>query len=257
MVAHHYADPHRSDKTWCGEYNRGDSWGGSSRVTCKACKDIAVHAGPPTSTPKKPKGDHKRKARPIAPATVTVRDGEIVVVVPDVLGKNASHKQSKNGGRRISEQTEEYRNSVAEAVQALVWWGARDGTLSAQAHQGAWRMEVVGVWPTQNHDVGFVAPRGDADAAIPQALDALQHAGILDDDARVVEVRAWSLYRKGVRATVMRLSRVMPVCSLDAGNPFDERFTERDAAIAHLLPLVPPAVEPPPKPAKSRRKVKS
>ncbi len=203
------------------------------------------------------KSDHKRKAGAIAPATVTVRDGEIIVVVPDVLGKNASHVQSKNGGRRISEQTEKYRKSVHDAVFSWAQQVSRGDDLLRLATEGAWRLEVIGVWPTQNRDVGFVAPRGDADAAIPQALDALQHAGILDDDARVVEVRAWNLYRRGVRATVMRLSRVVPVSSLDAGQPFDERFTERDAAIAHLLPLVPPAVEPPAKPARLRRKVKS
>lgn len=205
----------------------------------------------------KPKGDHKRKAVAIAPATVTVRDGEIVVVVPDVLGKNASHwvPPSKGGRRIISKQTVAYRGSVRSGVVRFRTSAAAlsvdlpclDGNL---IERGAWRLEVVGVWPTQNHDVGFVAPRGDADAAIPQALDALQHAGILDDDARVVEVRAWSLYRKGVRATVMRLVRVQTP-------PGWTSIPERDAAIAHLLPLVPPAVDPPPKTARSRRKVKS
>lgn len=205
----------------------------------------------------KPKGDHKRIARPIAPATVTVRDGEIIVVVPDVLGKNASHKQSKNGGRRISEQTEAYRASVLSGAGALEMSVlAKWFDVSKTGHfagSGAWRLEVIGVWPTQNHDVGFVAPRGDADAAIPQALDALQHAGILDDDARVVEVRAWNLYRRGVRATIMRLVRV----SLPDVPGERVLVVERDRAIAHLLHLVRTAVEQQPKPAKSRRKVKS
>lgn len=213
--------------------------------------------------------DHKRKAVAIAPATVTVRDGEIIVVVPDVLGKNASHwvPPSKGGRRIISKQTVAYRASMQSGVDALRLDAHRVETVRqlnacpglsahfaarvhdqvfAQVVSGAWRLEVIGVWPTQNHDVGFVAPRGDADAAIPQALDALQHAGILDDDARVVEVRAWNLYRKGVRATVMRLERLSPM-----------GLRERDANIAHLLPLVPPAVEQQAKPAKKRRKVKS
>jgi hypothetical protein len=113
------------------------------------------------------------------------------------------------------------------------------------ADDGAWRLEVLGVWPTENHQVGFVAPRGDADAAIPQALDALQHAGVLDDDARVVEVRAWNLYRKGVRATVMRLVRVDVVGG--------DQVEERNVAVAHLLPLVPQSPEPPAKPARKRK----
>ncbi len=200
-------------------------------------------------------GDHKRKARPIAPATVTVGPDSITVVVPDVLGKNESHIQGRNGRRILSRQGDAYRESVAEAVRALVW-AAPGGSISAPARTGAWRLEVIGVWPRERHDVGFTAPMGDADAAIPQALDALQHAGILDDDARVVEVRAWNLYRKGVRATVMRLVRVpfMPVACDD--NDVFLRLTERDADISHLLALVPQSPEPPAKP-KRTRKVKS
>lgn len=201
--------------------------------------------GVSTHKARKASGDHKRKAVDIAPATVTVRDGEITVVVPDVLGKNASHVQSKNGGRRISEQTEAYRDSVADGALKAGYgyrktWGEH-GKPQMPASDGAWRLEVIGVWPTQNHEVGFLAPRGDADAAIPQALDALQYAGILDDDARVVEVRAWNLYRKDVRATIMRLVRV----SLD--------LVERDDAIGHLLPLVPQSPEQPAKPRRARK----
>lgn len=215
----------------------------------------------------KPKGDHKRKAVDIAPATVTVRDGEIIVVVPDVLGKNESHKNGKGGQRFTSESTDAYRESVLSGAAALPpavvgkWYASsRDGCF---AGQGAWRLEVVGVWPRQRgkikgKKVDFVMPCGDADAAIPQALDALQHAGILDDDARVVEVRAWNLYRKGVRATVMRLVRLEPVLKKfdPSGNlvpVMSSLLLSRDESIAHLIPLIPPVVEPPPKPARSRR----
>lgn len=200
-------------------------------------------------------GDHKRKARPIATATVTVEPGCITVVVPDVLGKNASHKTGKGGRRFKSEQTTIYRASVEAAVAPLRTGGAG---LQVLVMSGAWRLEVLGVWPTKRDEVkgrpvDFLMANGDADAAIPQALDALQHAGILDDDARVVEVRAWNLYRKGVRATVIRLVRVLPVSSLDAALPMGDRYTERDAAIAHLLPLVPASPEPPAKLARKRK----
>lgn len=199
----------------------------------------------------KPKSDHKRKARPIAPATVTVEPGCITVVIPDVLGKNEAHVQGKDGARHTSGATKRYRASVEYGVGVLKMsqlqctdWG----TKGRAAASGAWRLEVLGVWPTHNHEVGFVAPRGDADAAIPQALDALQHAGILDDDARVVEVRAWNLYRKGVRATVMRLIWVDI-----ATTAWSSSIPERDVAVAHLLPLVPPSPEPPVKPARKRK----
>lgn len=191
----------------------------------------------------KRKGDHKRKARPIAPAIVTVGPDSITVVVPDVLGKNEAHIQGRNGRRILSRQGEAYRESVAEAVRSLVW-AAPGGSIIVPARVGAWRLEVIGVWPRERHDVGFTAPMGDADAAIPQTLDALQYAGILDDDGRVVEVRAWNLYRKGVRATVMRLVRVVERCG---------DFAERDAAIAHLINLVPPSPELVTKPKKQKR----
>lgn len=197
----------------------------------------------------KPKNDHKRKARPIAPATVIVEPGYITIVVPDVLGKNEAHVQGKDGARHTSGATKRYREAVRLGFGLCIdTYKPQQGLCGAmtQAHAGAWRLEVLGVWPTQNHEVGFVAPRGDADAAIPQALDALQHAGILNDDARVVEVRAWNLYRKGVRATVMRLVRTDTSFLTDA-IPF------RDAAIASLLPLVPPSPEPPAKPARKRK----
>src|SRR5688572_14870535 len=190
------------------------------------------------------KDDHKRKARPIAPATVTVGPDSITVVVPDVLGKNESFRQGHIHGSRVpSPQLEKYRESVRVGAETIGCRTRGDASLPpfiVAINSGAWRLEVIGVWPRERHDVGFTAPMGDADAAIPQALDALQHAGVLDDDARVVEVRAWNLYRKGVRATVMRLVRV----SLD--------LVERDAAIAHLLPLVPQSPEPTARPARKR-----
>jgi Holliday junction resolvase RusA-like endonuclease len=191
--------------------------------------------------------DHKRKARPIAPATVTVEPGCITVVVPDVLGKNESHRRAGTI-MHTSGATKRYRESVNAGALAYfdkVFNSETQSSYRLWADDGAWRLEVLGVWPTENHQVGFVAPRGDADAAIPQALDALQHAGVLDDDARVVEVRAWNLYRKGVRATVMRLVRVDVVGG--------DQVEERNVAVAHLLPLVPQSPEPPAKPARKRK----
>lgn len=190
--------------------------------------------------------DHKRVARPIAAATVTVHNNEIVVVVPDVLGKNESHQNG--GGRRFtSEATTKFRASMlAGAGEVLISKWDSTGHL---AGIGAWRAEVLGVWPKkrkkiEGRNIDFEAPTGDADAPVSQSFDALKHAGVIDDDARIVALSAFNLYRRGVRSTIIRL---VPVRDL----------AERDAAIAHLLPLVPPAVEPPAKPARSRRKVKA
>lgn len=186
--------------------------------------------------------DHKRKSRPIAPATVTVTPDSITVVVPDVLGKNESHVSGANGARHTSAATKRYRASVAAGFEA-VKQACRDGAhVPCWAFFGAWRLEVLAVWPRERHAFDFKpCPMGDADAAIPQALDALQHAGILDDDARVVEVRAWNLYRKDQRATIIRLVRVPDLAA-------------RDKAIGHLLGLVPAAVPEPAKPARKPRR---
>jgi hypothetical protein len=195
-----------------------------------------IDVGPPAPAKAKRKGDHKRKARPIAPATITVRDGEIVVVVPDVLGKNESHK----AGRHLSKATVNMRASVRAAVESwrmsetttAIAAGAMSRVCDSQAMDGPWRAEVLGVWPRQRdliegRKIGFVAPMGDADAPVAQAFDALKHGGVLDDDARIVLVTAANLYRKGERWTVIRLVRVPDLA-------------ERDAQVAHLVAMLPP-----------------
>jgi hypothetical protein len=83
------------------------------------------------------------------------------------------------------------------------------------AAEGSWRAEILSVWPRKRdvingQKIDFVCPMGDVDAPIAQVFDALQHAGILDDDARVCEVQACNAYCKDMRLTVVRLSRVDP-----------------------------------------------
>jgi len=194
---------------------------------------------------------HRRKAVALPAAHVEVSTDAITIVVPEVVGKNSSHTGGRGGLRFTSSHTKAFRASVESGIithrtLAMAGPNVLEAIGNSQAMRGTWRLEVVGVWPTKRDVVAgrpadFLMPCGDADAAIPQALDALQYAGVLDDDARVVEVRAWNLYRKDVRATVMRLVRV----SLD--------LVERDTAIAHLLPLVPQSPEPPAKPARKRK----
>lgn len=184
---------------------------------------------------------HRRKAVPLPAARVTCAADCIAIVAPDVVGKNASHTGGHGGLRHVSTATKKLRDSIRAGLEE---WRiaelirANNDERSAliersQAMDGAWRLEVIGVWPTERGVIKGrpcdvpACPMGDADAAIPQALDALQHAGILDDDARVVEVRAWNLYRKGERWTVIRLVRVPDLA-------------ERDAQVAHLVATLPP-----------------
>jgi Holliday junction resolvase RusA-like endonuclease len=165
--------------------------------------------------------DHKRKARPIALATVTCDADSITVVIPDVLGKNESHVAGRNGERHTSTATKHYRNSVRDGLQAwrmgLINGGHSDPLTvpleHSEASSGSWRAEILSIWPRKRdvisgQKIDFVCPMGDVDAPIAQVFDALQHAGILDDDARVMEVTAWHTYRKDQRATVVRLVRV-------------------------------------------------
>lgn len=189
------------------------------------------------------KSDHKRKARPIGPAVVTCDADSITVVIPDVLGKNESHQ----GGRFLSPATKALRASVQSGAGA--WRNGLSMTALAdrdhrhgfgQATQGAWRAEILACWDRKRdtikgRPIGFVAPVGDVDAPIAQVFDALQHAGILDDDARVVEVRAWNLYRKGVRATVVRLVRVRDHVHCESG---EQIWCFEQGQLVHHLPLV-------------------
>jgi Holliday junction resolvase RusA-like endonuclease len=154
--------------------------------------------------------DHKRKARPIAPATVTCDADSITVVIPDVLGKNESHVAGRNGERHTSTATKNYRKSI-ESGHALA--SIERGALMLVAAEGSWRAEILSVWPRKRdvingQKIDFVCPMGDVDAPIAQVFDALQHAGILDDDARVCEGHEGHIYVKDQRATVVRLVRV-------------------------------------------------
>ena len=191
-------------------------------------------------------GDHKRKSRAIAPAVVTVGDACVTIVIPDVLGKNEAHVAGRDGARHTSPATKRYRESVRVGLEqafisAVFRHRFSDGDDGPLICKGAWRIEVLGVWPTQNLQVGFKAPRGDCDAPISAVLDALQRAGALDDDARIVEVWAWNIYRRGVRCTVAKLWRVYE-------DERQEQYAER------LMRLVPPAVETETKPRTQRKK---
>lgn len=165
------------------------------------------------------KRDHKRKVDPrehLAPALVRAdAEGSIWVVVGDIVGKNESKRH--NGGRFFTEAaTRRYREAVRLGAVAMTL-RPETGEVAALAHPGPWHLDVLGVWPRRRSKeamakMGFPAdaeplPLGDLDAGQTQAQDALQRSGIIDDDGRLVSGRAWTIHRKGVRATIMRLAR--------------------------------------------------
>lgn len=54
---------------------------------------------------------------------------------------------------------------------------------------GLWSLSVHSIWPRTRH-LDLPVPLGDVDAPISWIMDALQNAGILDDDARIMSLQA-------------------------------------------------------------------
>lgn len=186
----------------------------------------------------KEKSSHRRKVRgalPLAHVSVDAA-GAVWVVVPDIVAKNETMRRAGKG-QHLSAAVTRYRSSVTRGVAA-----AFGRTWTSTITSGRWRLDVLGVWPTRYNlaglninDGGPDIPVGDVDAGISQAQDALQKAGILDDDKRIDPAAcAWKMYRKGVRATVMRLAP-------SAASPatLDEMVAMLDAHLPATLIQVP------------------
>ena len=161
----------------------------------------------------KEKSSHRRKVRgALPPAHVSVdAAGAVWVVVPDIVAKNETMRRAGKG-QHLSAAVTRYRSSVTRGAAAIDLHIYNE--IIFPIRSGRWRLDVLGVWPTRYNlaglnidDGGPDIPVGDVDASISQAQDALQKAGILDDDKRIDPAAcAWKMYRKGVRATVMRLA---------------------------------------------------
>lgn len=97
--------------------------------------------------------------------------------------------------------TREYRawlSTVAEQVK-------RRGL--PRLDRGRWRLTVWTIAPTLRH-LDVDVPHIDSDASLSAAKDALQAAGVLDDDVRVIEDRTATVYRKGERRLVVVLEQI-------------------------------------------------
>lgn len=102
--------------------------------------------------------------------------------------------------------TPEYRAFVALVAEEARRLGIQPIT------SGRWRLTVYTTWPRLRHlDEGVGEegdfPMGDSDAALSGVKDALQEAGILADDVRVVGDVTHNLYEKDVRRIVVVLER--------------------------------------------------
>lgn len=111
-----------------------------------------------------------------------VRKGEIRMPVA------LKPKQGKRWSARLID-TPAYRQ-FRRTVQTIAFQESLP-----EIRDGNWEITVRSYWSKQRHlDVSF--PFGDSDASIEPVRDALQHAGVLDDDVRVTRSIGESHYSK-------------------------------------------------------------
>ena len=174
----------------------------------KAAPDAPlVLTAPPAKSvrTKKAKASNRRvRLVPTRATVVLLADGTVVLDVNDVLTKNERYTPVRFG-RRIAQR----ETAAAQAYKEAVKQAARHCVSHTQGGRGTWRLDIVSVWPTQrHHDDGTNTANGDSDAPIAMVKDAMQHAGIIDDDMRIVGETTHAVYRKGERRTVAVLRMV-------------------------------------------------
>lgn len=171
---------------------------------------------------------HKRKA-PRTPTTATIdicgmeTGGGLVLVVSDVLTKNDRYGRGQRG---TFEKTASkwFKAAVAKAAAPLGFTAPiKVAAIASGPHKrkastvygertirdGLWSLEVLSIWPSQRHlDAAHELANGDADAPLSMVRDAMQRAGIIDDDMRIVADRTLAIYRKDERRTIARLTRL-------------------------------------------------
>lgn len=129
------------------------------------------------------------------------------MTVDDVLTKNDRYqivKMGRRAGQAETDLSKKFKAGVLAAAEAAGF------ILGAQRiTTGVWRLDVLSVWPKQRlHKDSTRTAFGDADAPVPMIKDALQHAGVIDDDMRIVQGSELSCYRKGERRVVAVLTLV-------------------------------------------------
>ena len=74
---------------------------------------------------------------------------------------------------------------------------------------GLWRIEIVATWQKRRHLSDVSVPYADVDAPISSAHDALEKAGVIDEDIRFDEVsarREHSPTDPGLRIVITRVA---------------------------------------------------
>ena len=166
-----------------------------------------------------PRAMHKRTAREATVATLRIvafpplLPSAFVLDINDVLTKNDRYRRTKYG-QAESALAKAYKAAVAIAAARLGFVppikipaaGKRKAKTiyhPATIQSGQWSLEVLSIWPTERHlDKTSKFAFGDADAPLSMVRDAMQRAGVIDDDMRIVSDRTHAMYEKGVRRTV-------------------------------------------------------
>lgn len=102
-------------------------------------------------------------------------------------------------GRRLinSKEFRAFTKALGEA-----WIAAGHPRIEA----GIWSLTVHSTWPRTRH-LDQPVPLGDVDAPVSCILDAMQAAGVLDDDARIMSLAA-SKSQGSNPSTIVTLSKI-------------------------------------------------
>ena len=118
--------------------------------------------------------------------------------------KNARHKLIRTASGHASRRNSDRFLSLIDAF-AIEWRRRRDIEIT----DGVWHCEVRAYWGRKSKRAGCEGVGvGDVDAPLSSILDAIQRAGILDDDVRFVSLTATKHYDKDNPRTEIKLERI-------------------------------------------------
>ena len=112
----------------------------------------------------------------------TITDTGMYFIIEGNPRKNRRHGVSATGQRY---NTKEHKALIASLARAH-----RESGAPTMAH-GTLEVTIVTYWPKFKRCLpGALVPLGDVDAPISGILDAMEKAGVIDNDARVVRLAA-------------------------------------------------------------------
>lgn len=134
-------------------------------------------------------------------ATRVTIEASAEVVTVDIEGPFPT-KNKRHGHGRGGFYNDKAMVTLVKAIKAAIPPG------TAPISAGAWGARFVVYWPRIGRQPGREFPLGDVDAPISSVLDAIQKAGLLDDDTRIVSLAADKFHQPrqpGVYLTLVRL----------------------------------------------------